>query len=74
MHQLNQKSIKNIKITYNNPATSTGPEQYKDITYYRKRIINPKKWRIMMQEEEDKNKLSNFIPGATLNTMGVGTT
>jgi len=47
MYSLNKKSIKHIKIEYK--TATEGPETYKDVNYYRKRIHAPKKWNEMLR-------------------------
>lgn len=54
-------------------SSTTGPDQYKDIAHYRKRIKDPKKWKIKEQEMQNKNKIDNIIQQATHNAFSGNT-
>ena len=44
---MNSKSIKKVEISYKNP-TNLYSNMDRDISYWRKRTIDPKKWKKIM--------------------------
>tara|TARA_B110001450_G_scaffold216202_1_gene209711 strand:+ start:371 stop:553 length:183 start_codon:yes stop_codon:yes gene_type:complete len=56
---MNSKSIKNIEVSYKNP-TNLYANVDRDITYWRKRTLDPKKWKdIMLHPKENPNGYGN---------------
>ena len=50
MHKLNSKSTKTVEVSYKNP-TNLYAHLDKDVAYWRKRTIDPKKWKAVMSNE-----------------------